>query len=547
MSQSEFSPRIALLVACALWGVSYVATMFLYAGPSLPDNESPTNDELSETRAIETLGKIIGPEIPHPVDTPENDQVRERLIQELKVIGLQISTQAGKHVEKGIPTDVDLINVIAKFPNSPNEGIPLLLVTHYDSCPQGPGAGDAGSCIAALIEAARTLVKDQLTRPTYLVFTEGEERGLWGAKLFVREHPLAKTSPIVLNFDARGSNGASLMYETTLNNRGWITATANRLPHPRLTGSAFVEIYRLMPNGSDFTEFAKCASAGGNFALIGGVHRYHTAIDTIPNLDPRSVRHHGLNALYLARELQGVEESVLKSQEDLVFFDFFGLYVISYSQLFARILASAALLLLFFGKSEGTWLEMIQASWRVLLVIIVSVVSMIGLSYATREVSMRSLGGVEEAKFWGGVTIGITWAVAILVVLILTRLLISSDRTLIVGKAVWRFWAVLGVLATWTIPGVSYFAVVPALTATASLPIRDRNLRNMVSMCGAAITLVPALYLFPIAMRPIAASIYGPVFAIALSMFIPLFAAIEPRGGTRTIREEQSDLVPKQS
>ena len=77
-----------------------------------------------------------------------------------------------------------------------------------------------GGCVAAVIEAARGLIYTDTTfgpdlqRPIYLLFTDGEELGLLGAQQFVKRHPLSAKKPIVLNFDARGTSGPVVMYES---------------------------------------------------------------------------------------------------------------------------------------------------------------------------------------------------------------------------------------------------------------------------------------------------------------------------------------------
>ena len=134
----------------------------------------------------------------------------------------------------------------------------------------GPGAADAGSCVAALLETARALQHGEpLRRPVYLLLTDGEEAGLKGAFVFVREHALSDAKPFVLNFDARGTSGPSLMYETHRGNLATVRWMSRSLPRPCFTGSAFVTVYRYMPNDSDFSVFCRDGWTGLNFAFIG--------------------------------------------------------------------------------------------------------------------------------------------------------------------------------------------------------------------------------------------------------------------------------------
>ena len=70
---------------------------------------------------------------------------------------------------------------------TPPSGQPLVLATHYDSVSAGPGAADAGSCVAALLETARALQHGgPYRRPVYLLITDGEEMGLLGPRRLSR-------------------------------------------------------------------------------------------------------------------------------------------------------------------------------------------------------------------------------------------------------------------------------------------------------------------------------------------------------------------------
>ena len=125
---------------------------------------------------------------------------------------MDVEIQRSNH---GTANTYTLCNILARLPNTPDAGRPLVLSTHYDSGCRWTGAADAGSCVAALLETARALQHGGLSRrAVYLLITDGEEAGLKGADAFVQEHALARERPFVLNFDARGTSGPSLMYET---------------------------------------------------------------------------------------------------------------------------------------------------------------------------------------------------------------------------------------------------------------------------------------------------------------------------------------------
>ena len=100
------------------------------------------------------------------------------------------------------------------------------------------------------------------------------------------------------------------------------------MPRPCFTGSSFVAVYRYLPNDSDFSVYCHNGWTGLNFAFIGDAQRYHTADDTLENLDWRSVQHHGENALAISRVIAGSDDIDLQAaNEDAVFFDVLGLFV----------------------------------------------------------------------------------------------------------------------------------------------------------------------------------------------------------------------------
>ena len=90
--------------------------------------------------------------------------------------------------------------------------------------------------------------------PIILLVTDGEEAGLLGALLFVREHPLAKHVSAAVNMDSRGVSGASLMFETGTANISLMHLYAAAARRP-VTNSLFYVVYKALPNDTDFTVF----------------------------------------------------------------------------------------------------------------------------------------------------------------------------------------------------------------------------------------------------------------------------------------------------
>src|SRR5207237_10920349 len=98
-------------------------------------------------------------------------------------------------------------------------GRALLLVAHYDSAPVSPGAADDGSGVVALLESLRALAAGPpLEHDVIALFTDGEEMGLLGAQAFVSQSVAARDVALVINVEARGASGPSLMFGTTSGN-----------------------------------------------------------------------------------------------------------------------------------------------------------------------------------------------------------------------------------------------------------------------------------------------------------------------------------------
>jgi len=203
----------------------------------------------------------------------------------------------------------------------------VVLAAHYDSVGAGPGAADDGIGVAVLLESARALSKDPPSeRPVTFLFTDGEEVGLLGAEAFVRDAKELAASAVVLNAEARGTSGPSLMFETSQGNAALVEAYASATRRPAAS-SLFYSIYRRLPNDTDLSVFKRAGLAGLNFAPIGGVVRYHTPLDDLEHLSPATLQQQGDNVLATARAL-AARTTGFSSTHDLAFADVAGRFVV---------------------------------------------------------------------------------------------------------------------------------------------------------------------------------------------------------------------------
>ncbi|MGH7176565.1 MAG: M28 family peptidase, partial [Tepidisphaeraceae bacterium] len=261
-----------------------------------PPGESD-NSPFSLARAIEHVKFIAS--APHPLGSEHHRAVREYLVAQFSALGLEVQVQESRVKNRllhGLP--IRIANVIARVRGRAGLTGAVLLAAHYDSTPVSAscGAGDDGAAVAALLEVARVLSLDRPECDVIFLMTDGEELGMLGATAFVTEHPWVVDVGVVLNFEARGTSGASIMFETSPGNASLISEFASSAPHP-VASSLSYDIYRMMPNNTDFTIFREAGLRGLNFAFIDGVSNYHTPGDNLANLDPRSLRHHGVQAL----------------------------------------------------------------------------------------------------------------------------------------------------------------------------------------------------------------------------------------------------------
>ncbi|MCF6225584.1 MAG: M28 family peptidase [Xanthomonadales bacterium] len=169
---------------------------------------------------------------PHPLGSVANREVRDYIVAYFESLGLETEVQKTTVVYK-LPHQSNkttmignVENIIARLPGSgiglKDDASDLVLMSHYDSRSDGPGAGDAAASVAAIMEVARIVTNEQApVHDVVFLITDGEEMGLLGAQGYFRQHPLAANSGLILNFEARGSYGVSSMFETSSNN-AWI-------------------------------------------------------------------------------------------------------------------------------------------------------------------------------------------------------------------------------------------------------------------------------------------------------------------------------------
>jgi len=494
--------------------------------------------EFSAARAkryVEAIGAR-----PHPIGSSEHANVREYIEGELVDLGLVPEEQvtsvvvqnAGRRIQAGT-----VHNVMARLKGT-GDGKAVLLMGHYDSVPTSLGASDNGAAVAAMLETLRALrAGPALKNDVIALFTDGEEVGLLGAKAFVDEHPWAKDVGPVLNFEARGTKGPSLMFETSADN-GWLIDQLAHSARWTVTSSLFFEIYKLLPNGTDFSVFKEAGYSGLNFAYTDGYAHYHTLSDNVENIDQRSLQHQGLYALTLTRALGNANLDHTKARNE-VYFSIPGLALFHYSERWVIPLAVTVLLLwagvLYLGlKRKQLSISGIILGFLALFVILLAasvVVTIVNLVVRNVHSEYRLIlqGTTYNNELYVLSFVALTIGVALALNNWFRRKI--STPNLMAGGLLW--WVILMGVTSWWVPGASYLFTWPALFSLISLWIMFRMPANgawsakslaMFSFCAlpGIVLLAPIIYLLSLGLSL-------SLFRAVLVLIILLFALLLPQ------------------
>ena len=311
-------------------GLVYLSFSSLMPKSGTPASISET--KFSTERALIHLREIT--KAPHYIGTEEHARVREYIVEQLNGLGLETEIQEGFIMNTKWKSLDKPKNILAKIKGSGN-GKSLLLLSHYDSAlTPSFGASDAGSGVVTILETIRAFQASAKT-PTndiIVLFTDAEEVGLDGARLFVKNHPWAKNVGIALNFEARGSGGPSnMIVETNSGNKNLINAFMEADVKFPVASSLMYSIYKMLPNDTDSTVLRQGGDIDGFFfAFIDDHFDYHTANDNFENLDRNTLQHQGEYLLPLVHYFADADLSSLKSSEDHVYINVPILKMISY-------------------------------------------------------------------------------------------------------------------------------------------------------------------------------------------------------------------------
>lgn len=460
--------------------------------------------EFSSGRAMQHL-KIIG-RAPHPIGSSEHAVVRDYILKQLTELGLAPETQktTAFNYRRNLPFPAGAVeNIVGRLKGLENHK-PILLVCHYDSVTNGPGVSDDGAAVAAMLETLRALKEmPPLKNDLLFLFTDGEEVGLLGVEAFINSYPAAKDAGVVFNFEARGSGGPVIMFETSPQNSELIKEFAAAVRYP-VANSLMYEVYQYLPNDTDLREFKTAGIPGLSFAFINQSTNYHTRLDNIENLDERSLQHHGSYALALARHF-GNLNLPLKREVNAIYFDVLSTVVFHYPASWVIPLAFLNVLLFLlvgiwgvrkkalavFGLLQGflaLFLSMIGAG------LIVSLIWWL-LTKLIRGYSSMP-GDVYHSNLYFAGFVALTIAITTTVFVLFGKRV--GVLNLWGGAMVW--WLILMVSSAVFLPGASYLFTWPLFFSLIALggtiALREHASASWLSLALLAVGAIPVLILF---------------------------------------------------
>jgi hypothetical protein len=439
----------------------FILILICTALPS-PKTSVAEPEEFSAQRARTMLQEFLGDGVAHRLGSSANEAVRGRIVRTLTRLGYKPEVQTGFVCDSGYCAEVS--NIIAILPgDDPNV---VLLVSHYDSVAVGAGASDDGVGVATVLEVAESLKRSHRLRHSVgFLIDDGEEAGLLGAQFFISDNPVAKNVQAVVNLDARGTSGPSLMFETGTANEALVDLYAKSVKRPR-TSSIYYLLYKLLPNDTDFSVFKDRGYQGFNLAFIGDPARYHTPTDDLAHVEIATLKHEGDSAISLIRALANTDLSSLRNTE-AVYFDFLSWWTIHWAVLWSRVCSVVVVLLMLTMAGWCVKRRLTRArplglsftSWPIIL--FCSALLGFSIFSVLRHAGAFPMQWIAHPL----AALALSWSIGFLAVILVAAVFGPCCDFWSLWLTTWSWWSLMALVFSFVAPGVSYFFLVPSVAA----------------------------------------------------------------------------------
>ena len=272
---------------------------------------------------------------------------------------------------------------------------------------------------------------------------------------------------MVLNVEARGTRGPALSFEVSPEN-GWIMKGFIKNVERPFAGSMMYEVYKMMPNYTDFTIFKDKGISGFNVAIVEGYENYHSPTDKPENLSLASLQHMGSYIMSIATHFGNISLENTKGN-DLVYFNILGskmmYYPMSWNLVFLIIIVLLYSFFIFLGSNR------LQISvWKIILsffVVLLSFALAVGAVYLVNgwikgfypHYNVFYMSNYYNARFYFYAYMALTVFVSTLI----SYILLKRINIYNVMAAVFFLFILLSVVIYLKIPTASYLTYIPLL------------------------------------------------------------------------------------
>jgi hypothetical protein len=355
-----------------------------------------------------------------------------------------------------------VVNVLARISGTAPTGA-VVVVAHIDTVPETPGANDNASGLAVALETARVLLAgDPVLNDVILLFSDGEEPApRYGSTAFVDDHRWFDDVRFVVNLEAIGTSGPSMLTETN-GPQSWILdKLAGSAPQP-VAFSFLTETTALIGgSNTDLAPFRDAGVPGVEFVYSRGSSTYHTQRDTPDSVSRRSVHSHGVNTVELVRQL--ASEDLASTGSDMVFFTVGRFHLVRYSTTLGILIAAVSGGVLFAAvRRRRLRAGMVRGAATTLIVALLAaiIVAVLWTPFA----QWRNTMGVFESSAALLALVALT--AALMVIPFKFARGVEDART---PQSVLLAWWILALITGLAAPGMSYLFALPALVGASAL------------------------------------------------------------------------------
>lgn len=519
---------VAAIVSAVVVAAATIAALLPLASPAAPSGAA--SDGFAVQRAMTDLAAIATR--PHPLGSSAQLSVEQFLVGELRGMGLDPQVQAEQVTLAPDPPHsvwtAPVRNIIARLPGTGSDrAAAVMIAAHYDSVPSGPGAGDNGAGVVAVLETMRMLAAGPPPRHDVVaVFTDGEEHEMLGSAAITNE-PWLRDVRVVLNTEGIG-NAGRVTPALTSDRNGWVLRQYLDARGDAVVYTALDAPLNALDQGADLGRYQDVVPAGVEFSIIGGLPAYHAGTDTAAALNRGTLAEYGTVMLDLTRRLANADLRHVNAT-DLVAFTLTRHLTVAYSSAWSLPLALLTLIAVALAvgvawRRRAVRLGRVGTGWLGL-----GLAGLAGLVFGTGAWMLAKLVDPRLSDAVnGGSYHRLAVMLAVVAAAVAGMLLVSwplrrrhSGAELVAGGLIGV--ALLAVLLAVTLPTAAYVATWPTLAGAAAFTYLTWCPRSVVTQIAVATAaVVPAILL----VAPLAATYF--VLAARFELTMGIVAAPLP-------------------